>query len=348
MSRKSRSDDSEEVNDDSWKTDIKQWLKESRKAHGCIQKREISATLPPEMKITDPKWNPAIFQKNWRSYSPMIDTLLKVVEKIDAQDLMTARARANARGLKQKPGEGLHKHLIFAPAPSRHGSYGPQLVVSAMAMEGYKILKFQKEGPGRWSLGEQRSQYENESEVEKRRTVAMLSSYPFRTRVFVEGGNTASRTQRETKSEAMKDAVLDVWKANDNVDGERLRFCVIDRGFSTGINFRNTKYVHILGKLPNQSMFQQIVGRITRMCGHDSSLYDPIEGYTVTIFVYVGVDDNGEDLYDYSVTTSEYNVAAGKLLQMVKEAAVDRGLNDILLQEDTDQKEVMDQLHIPL
>lgn len=328
-----------------------QWKNDNAGAVKCVRLRELSATLPDSMRMDKKAWDPREFQANWKQYSPIVEQLLARIEDIDAEDVQQAEYAAQAQGRQRAPGEGLHKHLIYVPCDEKEHMYGPQLVMGAFGVEGWTIRRFVKDRSG-WGLERKSRGYGEEDAMdEERRTVAMMTAYPFSSRVFVAGRSAGSK-ESESDRKLMSAAVIREWNAKDNVNGERLRVCVIDQGSGTGLDFKNTKYIHFVGKPTSQSSFMQVVARAARFCGHGGELYDSVDGYTVKVFIYVGVDENDELLYDYTLTTKPYDVAGQNMLQFLKETAVDRDLNALLVGNDpntpSEQEQVIEQLGIPM
>lgn len=342
---------SKEIEDENpnWKT---QWKRDVNDATLCVKTKEISRTLIPEMRPDKKTWNPKVFAENWPKYMPLIQQVLANIEEMDNEDRKKAAMKAKARGLPLKPGDGLRKHLIFVPCDDKDPIYGPQLVPLAAAASGWNLLRFHKVGSG-WELREP-SKYGDDTD-DKRQTIALMSSFPFSSRIFTTAGRNAPRTAKESEAERrkMNAEVIKLWNSKDNVRGERLRVCAIDQGSATGMNYLSTSVLHFIGKPWSAAQFQQTVGRIARTCGHDKELYDYYDGgYNVEIFVYVGVDENDEPLLDYTLTTKPYDIAASNLMSFLKQSAVDRDLNQILVGSDpnnpTAQESVIEQLGLPM
>ena len=54
----------------------------------------------------------------------------------------------------------------------------------------------------------------------------------------------------------------------DNINGQKIKFIIIDHYYKEGLDLFDVKYMHIFSKIPTINEEKQIIGRTRRMCGH--------------------------------------------------------------------------------
>jgi hypothetical protein len=72
----------------------------------------------------------------------------------------------------------------------------------------------------------------------------------------------------------------------DNIQGENVRFIVMDSGYKEGIDLFDIKYIHIFEPTPITADQKQIVGRGTRTCGQKGLDFHPTRGWPLKVFIY--------------------------------------------------------------
>jgi len=72
----------------------------------------------------------------------------------------------------------------------------------------------------------------------------------------------------------------------DNIYGERIRFLIIDASYREGIDLFDIGYLHVLEPLLSAADLRQVVGRCTRLCGHEGLPFDPVKGWPLYVFRY--------------------------------------------------------------
>jgi len=81
--------------------------------------------------------------------------------------------------------------------------------------------------------------------------------------------------------------LLDLFnKRPDNVNGELIRFIILDQGFKEGIDLFDIKYLHLFEPLLSQADEKQAIGRGTRLCGQKGLHFDPQRGWPLHVFRY--------------------------------------------------------------
>lgn len=82
-------------------------------------------------------------------------------------------------------------------------------------------------------------------------------------------------------------SLMDVFNGRPgNINGDEIRFVILDSGFREGLDCFDIKYVHILQGLSNISDEKQAIGRSTRMCGQRGLHFDPKRGWPLEVYKY--------------------------------------------------------------
>jgi len=72
----------------------------------------------------------------------------------------------------------------------------------------------------------------------------------------------------------------------ENIEGDLLRFIILDSGFREGIDVYDTKYCHIIQDLSTNGDLKQAVGRNTRSCGQAGLKFSPTKGWPLHVYKY--------------------------------------------------------------
>lgn len=123
----------------------------------------------------------------------------------------------------------------------------------------------------------------------------------------------------------------------DNVEGDLIRFIILDSGFREGLDCFDIKYVHILQNLVTHADEKQAIGRSTRMCGQRGLVFDPKKGWELHVYKYdVTIPSrlqevyNTDSLFKLFINSSRIDlrkvVLASELEKLITEVAVDRDL----------------------
>jgi len=72
----------------------------------------------------------------------------------------------------------------------------------------------------------------------------------------------------------------------ENVQGEEVRFIVMDSGFKEGIDLFDIKYIHIYEPQQTAADQKQVIGRGTRTCGQKGLTFHPTQGWPLYVFIY--------------------------------------------------------------
>lgn len=156
----------------------------------------------------------------------------------------------------QKEGK-LYKHFIFSDVKTQ--GYGAKILASCFIAKGYNLvfdnrLKMKKSLPkGNKNFGVLSS--------------TALYNKPFTTR--------------------LKKNILSTFNQRpENINGENIRFIILDSGFKEGIDLFDVKYVHLFEPPLNTADLKQAVGRATRTCGQKGLTFVPGKGIKLNVFTY--------------------------------------------------------------
>jgi len=199
--------------------------------------------------------------------SPKIAALLSKIKELDDSDL------------RSKEGK-LFKHVIFSEVKL---GYGAKLAMSALVSS------------GNVSAYNSRLTLKAESELSKTpfSNVALMTMSP------VYGNSLTAHTKHD---------IFAVYNQRpENVHGELIRFIVLDGSFKEGIDLFDVKYLHILEPQRSEGDMKQVIGRATRSCGQKGLVFQPSVGWTLNVFVYDTIGEQGS-LFDMYIKNSPFDV----------------------------------------
>jgi hypothetical protein len=194
-------------------------------------------------------FDPEIFKLYMDKAGPKLSKLFAQIKALDEKDMAE---------------EGkLYKHMIFTDVKS--STYGAKLLASAFAVQEYHPA-FHVQGPG-FSLESDDKLLES-----KNNNYAVLMSKSFYDR---------------SMNVRFKKAVLSTFnKRPENVQGELIRFIILDQGFKEGIDLYDVKYVHLFEPLLVKADEKQAIGRGTRFCGQQGLVFNPKYGWPLYVYKY--------------------------------------------------------------
>jgi hypothetical protein len=118
----------------------------------------------------------------------------------------------------------------------------------------------------------------------------------------------------------------------NNVNGENMRFVILDSGFKEGIDVFDVKYMHILEPLITKAESTQVIGRGTRYCGQSGLPFQPGVGWPLNIYRYNINYDKDMTLHDLYIKHSNQNISAINFVADIEDimiaAAVDLPLTE--------------------
>lgn len=235
--------------------------------------------------------------------SPKLKALFEKITELDKNDM-------------KKNGK-LFKHMIFTDV--RKSKYGAKIVSSAFVSKGFKSI-IHPQGTG-FSI------YNNEILLEtKSKNFGTLMSKTFYNRPM---------------NIKIRKNILDIYNSRpDNVQGDLLRFIILDQGFKEGIDLFDVKYIHLFEPLSVNADEKQAIGRGTRFCGQKGLEFHPRYGWPLYVYRYdlnipIAVQsefNNMKQLFDLYIKYSNLDlrkiIFASELEKTTIGASVDYNLND--------------------
>jgi superfamily II DNA or RNA helicase len=98
----------------------------------------------------------------------------------------------------------------------------------------------------------------------------------------------------------LKKNILSMFNSRpDNVQGELIRFIILDQGFKEGIDVFDVKYIHLFEPSITSADEKQAIGRGTRFCGQKGLTFDPDSGWPLHVIKYdIRFDDVNKRIYN--------------------------------------------------
>ena len=192
---------------------------------------------------------PELLQMYLKEAGPKVEALMERIQQLDEQDLEK---------------EGKHfKHMIFTDV--KNSSYGAKLIGSAFVAKGYQP-SFHVQGPG-FALHPDEKLSETPGQ-----NFGILMSKNF--------------YDRPMSIKFRKHLMETYNRRPENVQGNLVRFIILDQGFKEGIDLFDVKYVHLFEPLVVKADEKQAIGRGTRFCGQSGLKFHPKYGWPLYVFRY--------------------------------------------------------------
>lgn len=196
-----------------------------------------------------------------------------------------------------------YKHFIFSDV--QNGGYGAKIIASALIANDFNHCLTQN------------LQIVIPQTNDRNETFGILSSTSIYNKSF---------TQKHVKS------ILDIYNQRPfNVNGQNMRFIVLDSGFKEGIDLFDVKYVHIFENQATTADLIQAVGRATRSCGQKGLNFVENVGWKLNVYEYSLVDENNDMVFNkymkYAGIDLSKNIISNNIEKVAIEAAVDFDLN---------------------
>lgn len=231
--------------------------------------------------------------------SPKLQKLFEKIDELDENDM--------------KNHGKLFKHIIFTDI--NNSKYGAKIIAGALVTKGMKMI-FHPQGSG-FALYDDKELLETRSN-----NFAVLLSKSF--------------YKRPMNSKIRKN-ILDKFNSRpDNIEGDLVRFIILDQGFKEGIDVYDVKYVHLFEPLTVNADEKQAIGRGTRFCGQKGLEFHPRFGWPLYVFKYdVAVPNKMQEkytdkLFDLYLKNSDIdlrkNIFAADLENATIDSAVDKNL----------------------
>lgn len=266
----------------------------------CIRKVSNFTNIKSYNIIDKKEFNPVITNHYIENgASPKLKTLLEKIDDLDRKDL-------------EKYGK-LFKHIIFTDVnTSQHGA---KLIAGALVGKGMNMC-IHPQGSG-FTL------YDDDKLLESRaNNFAVLLSKSF---------------YKRPMNSKIRKAILDKFNSRpENIEGDLIRFIVLDQGFKEGIDVYDVKYVHLFEPLTVNADEKQAIGRGTRFCGQKGLEFHPQHGWPLFVYKYdvaVPIEKQHKytsNLFDLFLENSDIdirkNIFAAELENTTIDASVDKNL----------------------
>jgi hypothetical protein len=233
----------------------------------CVRKKSNWSKSSQIYRFDNPEFNPEIFLKDMPDYSPKLNSLMHKIEELDKED-------------KRKHGK-LFKHFIFSDLKS--SAYGAKMIASAFVAKGYTLGYESKPKNnivgGEDPKGPEKKRYHKIELLEDEVLQQTLQNNFY---ILSSVGVYDQPIPVILKKEMLK-------KYNqrpENIQGENIRFIILDSGFKEGIDLFDIKYIHIFEPSIVSADQKQVIGRGTRTCGQKGLDFHPTQGWILNVFVY--------------------------------------------------------------
>jgi hypothetical protein len=263
------------------------------KIFSCMRQTENWSKILPYHKLDNKGFNPSEVQNDIHESSPKLEQLFRIIKQVDENDM-------------EMHGK-YFKHFIFSDVKDQ--GYGAKIIASAFIANGYNNLLEARNIPNQKAL---RLSLLKTDENEKYNSFGMLSS----TAIF-----------NSTFNQKIKKEILQTYnKRPDNINGENMRFIILDSGFKEGIDLFDVKYVHIFEPSMTIADLKQTIGRATRTCGQKGLNFEPNVGWPLYVYnYYIAIPEILHNMYVASDLSLLKNPNEDKYIlknEKLKEAAM--------------------------
>ena len=225
----------------------------------CVRKRTNFSKMEKEFKLDSLEFSPQKLNTNIPNRSPKLEELIKKIKAIDAADM-------------KKDGQ-LYKHFIFCDVKS--SDHGAKMIASAMIANGFSLgydAELQNKNDDNKELKYKKIKLYNDEELKKTKN----NFYLLATSVYY-----------QPISVDIKKKMLSKFNERpSNINGDLVRFIIMDSGFKEGIDLFDIKYVHIFEPSVNMADLKQVIGRGTRTCGQSGLTFHPTLGWPLYVYIY--------------------------------------------------------------
>lgn len=157
----------------------------------------------------------------------------------------------------------LYKHMIFTDVKS--STYGVKIIASAFAAQGFNPA-FHVQG-------------------------SSFALHPEEKLLDTKGNNFGVLISKSFFDRSMnvrfKKTVLQAFNDRpSNINGDLMRFIILDQGFKEGIDLYDVKYIHLFEPLLVKADEKQAIGRGTRFCGQMGLTFNPTYGWPLYVYKY--------------------------------------------------------------
>ena len=224
--------------------------KNRSKIFNCMRKTANFGKININHKFDKSIFNTTELNKDIIDASPKIVQLLNNIKKLDQLD-------------QQNHGKKF-KHFIFSDV--KEGGYGAKILASVFTANGFNnVIKARK-------IPNQKKNKLYIDYINSEKNFGLLCSNSIYDTTF---------------NEKIKKELLELFnKRPSNINGQKLRFIILDSGFKEGIDLFDVKYVHIFEPSMTIADLKQTIGRATRTCGQKGLNFKPGFGWPLYVYNY--------------------------------------------------------------
>ncbi len=279
--------------------------KERIKLFKSLRKIGNFSNIKPYHKFDKNSFNKEQLLNDIIHASPKITQMMTNINILDEND-------------KKKYGT-VFKHFIFSDV--KDGGYGAKIIASAFTALNYNdIIKNEK---GKLTVKiDEHNKYNN---------YGLLCSNSIYDKTFTEHA---------------KKELLSIYNERpSNINGENIRFIILDSGYKEGIDLFDVKYVHIFEPANTIADLKQVIGRATRTCGQSGLDFIEDIGWPLYVYNYylnvptsimdtfyikdnkIKHEESDEELFEYEkyhdsiLKLSDYDLALNNLAKQLYELA---------------------------
>jgi len=236
------------------------------KIYTCMRQTENWSKILPQHKLDNRNFNPDEVKLAIHNASPKLEQLFRIIDQVDENDMRTHGQ--------------FFKHFIFSDI--KEEGYGAKILASAFIANGYKNLITARSVPGQKAL----------------KLTLLPTGTDGRNKAF--GLLSSSTIFNSEFNQRFKKEVLTLYnKRPENIQGEEMRFIILDSGFKEGIDLFDVKYVHIFEPSMTVADLKQTIGRATRTCGQKGLNFEPNVGWPLFVYnYYIAIPDDMKDSYE--------------------------------------------------
>ena len=236
------------------------------KIYTCMRQTENWSKILPQHKLDNRNFNPDEVKLAIHNASPKLEQLFRIIDQVDENDMRTHGQ--------------FFKHFIFSDI--KEEGYGAKILASAFIANGYKNLITARSVPGQKAL----------------KLTLLPTGTDGRNKAF--GLLSSSTIFNSEFNQRFKKEVLTLYnKRPENIQGEEMRFIILDSGFKEGIDLFDVKYVHIFEPSMTVADLKQTIGRATRTCGQKGLNFEPNVGWPLFVYnYYIAIPEDMKDSYE--------------------------------------------------
>ena len=190
----------------------------------------------------------------------------------------------------------LFKHVIYTDI--KESNSGAKMIAAGLLTEGYENV-----------YGKELKIKENILNNRSNKKFALLCSVQIYNKPF---------------SIKLKKNILEKFNARpENINGNKIRFIIIDSGYKEGIDLFDVKYLHIFEPLITKSEEKQVIGRSTRYCGQKGLEFKPNIGWELNIYKYdLLLENSNKTAHNKFIESSGINIDKLKLANELEKTSI--------------------------